>query len=85
MISTQQQTLQTCSGQQEEDDRQDIEGLPAGDSHLLVLMWEEGREQEGGREGGIGRGGCSALAGLWHPVHVGSSSHMAAAAGSQDP
>lgn len=35
---------ESCSGQQEEDDCQDVEGLPAGDSHLLVLMWEGGRE-----------------------------------------
>lgn len=26
----------TCCGQQEEDDSQDVEGLPAGGSHLLV-------------------------------------------------
>lgn len=64
---------QTCSGQQEKDDRQDVEGLPAVDSHLLVLMCENGRECEDGREGG------SASAGRGHPLFVDSSSHMAAA------
>lgn len=47
--------LHTCSGQQEEDDRQDIKGLPAGDSHLLVLMWEGGWEQVGR----MGKGGTA--------------------------
>lgn len=41
---------ESCSGEQEEDYCQDIEGLAAGDRHLLVLMCEEGGP--GGWEGG---------------------------------
>lgn len=41
--------VSTCSGQQQEDDRQDIQGLPTGDSHLLAVMWKR-REAAGGRE-----------------------------------
>lgn len=61
------------------------------DCRLVIVIFSSscgkkgGSRREEGREG-LGEGGCSALAGLWHPVHVGSSSHMAAAAaGSQDP
>lgn len=87
--------VSTCSGQQQEDDRQDIQGLPTGDSHLLAVMWKR-REAAGGRElsWDRGRGGAaSAWAGPGHPVHAENSSHMlddddedaAAAAGGQDP
>ena len=36
----------SCCGQQKEKHCQDIEGLPAGDRHLLVLI----REQDGERD-----------------------------------
>ena len=45
---------QTCAGQQEEHHRQDIEGLSAGESHLLNLI--QGREGGSGGEGEGGRG-----------------------------